>query len=296
MKFDRAARRKYFSHGMTVLTGLSIVVILVPLVAVVYEVVLLGGAVINVAFFTQQIPYPCSPQPGITCQQGGVIVPIEGTLELIGLSSLLAVPVGVGAAIFAVEYGGERRSARIIGMTADVLSGVPSIVAGAFTYALFVIYEPSIAFSTFSGSLALSVLMVPIVTRTTEEALRTVPHSVREAALALGISRWKMSLRITFIAALPGVITGVLLAIARSAGEAAPLLITLGNGCAHPLQGITQEGCALPLWTFYGATNPYQNWANLAWGCALLLLLLILALSILSRFTLNRLARRMRGE
>jgi len=295
MKFDRAARRKAFSHGMTVLTGLSIVVIMLPLVAVIYEVLQLGGSVINVAFFTQQIPYPCSPEPGITCHQGGVIVPIEGTLVLIGLSSLLSVPVGIGAAIFAVEYGGERRSARIIGMIADVLSGVPSIVAGAFAYALFVVYDPAIAFSTLSGSVALSILMIPIVTRTTEEALRTVPHSVREAALALGISRWKMTLRITLVAALPGIVTGILLAIARSAGEAAPLLIALGNGCAHPLQGVTQEGCALPLWIFYGATNPYQNWAALAWGCALLLLLLILALSVLSRFTLDRLARRMRG-
>lgn len=191
---------------------------------------------------------------------------------------------------------GERASARIVGLVADVLSGVPSIVAGAFIYALILIYEPTIVFSTLSGSLALSVLMIPIVARTCEEALRTVPNSVREAALALGISRWKTTLRIVLVSALPGIVTGVLLAIARAAGEAAPLLITIGNGCAHPLQGITAEGCALPLWIFYGATNPYQNWANLAWAAALLLLVLILALSIVSRLTLNRLSRRMRGE
>ena len=296
MSFDLAGRRKLFSHGMTVLTGLSIVVILVPLVAVIYEVFLLGSSVINVAFFTQQIPYPCTPQPGVTCHQGGVIVPLDGTLLLIGLASLMAVPIGIGAAIFAVEYGGERRSARLIGMVADVLSGVPSIVAGAFAYSLFVLYAPNLAFTTLDGSIALSVLMVPIVTRTCEEALRTVPHSVREAALALGISRWKMTLRITFVSALPGVVTGVLLAIARAAGEAAPLLLTIGNGCAHPLQGITAEGCALPLWIFLGATNPYHNWYSLAWGCALLLLGLILVLSVLSRFTLDWMARRMRGE
>jgi phosphate transport system permease protein len=296
MKFDLAGRRKVFSHGMTVLSGLAIVVIMVPLVAVVYEVFLLGAPVINGAFFTQQIPYPCTPEPGITCHQGGVLVPLEGSLVLIGLSSLLAVPIGIGAAIFAVEYGGERRSARLIGMVADVLSGVPSIVAGAFALSLFIIYDPTQAFSYLDASIALAVLMVPIVTRTCEEALRTVPHSVREAALALGISRWKMTVRITFVSALPGVITGILLAIARSAGEAAPLLLTLGQGCAHPLQGITAEGCALPLWIFYGATNPYQNWYNLAWGCALLLLGLILILSVLSRFTLDWMARRMRGE
>ena len=296
MKFDLHARRKVFSHSMTVLCGLAIVVILTPLIALVYEVVTLGAPVMNAAFFTQQIPFPCSPQPGITCHQGGVIVPLEGTLLLVGLASLFAVPIGIGAAIFAVEYGGERASARIIGLVADVLAGVPSIVAGAFVYALFVIYDPTLAFSTFTGSIALSVLMVPIVTRTCEEALRTVPHSVREAALALGMSRWKFTVRITLLNALPGIVTGVLLAIARAAGEAAPLLLTLGNGCAHPLQGIDYQGCALPLWIYYGATNPYHNWYVLAWGCALLLLAFILVLSVLSRLTLNRMARRMRGE
>ena len=297
MTFDRAARRKVFSHGMTVLTGLAIVVIMVPLVALIYQVVLLGAPVMNVAFFTQQNPQPCDHSlPGLTCHQGGVVVPIEGTLELIGLSALFSVPVGVGAAIFAVEYGGERRSARIIGMVADVLSGVPSIIAGVFTFTLFVIYDPTIAFSTLDASLALTVLMVPIVTRTCEEALRTVPNSVREAALALGISRWKMSLRITFVAALPGVITGILLSIARSAGEAAPLLIAGGYACAHPLQSITTQTCALPLFIYIGANSGVHNYVVLAWGCALLLLMLILVMSVLSRFTLNRMARRMRGE
>jgi len=295
MSVDRAARRKVFSHGMTVLTGLAIVVIMVPLAAIIYEVVSLGAPYFNVALFTQGIPYPCTPQPGVTCQQGGVIVPIEGTLLLLGLASLLSVPIGIGAAIFAVEYGGERSSARIVGLVADVLSGVPSIVAGAFVYALILVYDRSIVFSTFSGSLALSVLMVPIVARTCEEALRTVPNSVREAALALGIPRWKTTLRIVLVSALPGLVTGVLLAEARAAGEAAPLLITLGDACPHPLQGITQEGCALPLWIYVGATNPYQNWANLAWACALLLLVLILVLSVVSRLTLDRMARRMRG-
>lgn len=297
MRFDRAARRKYFSHSMTVLTGLSIVAIMVPLCAVIYEAVVLGGSVFNVALFTQGIPYPCySGVPGAHCQQGGIIVPIEGTLLLVGLASLYSVPVGIGAAIFAVEYGGVRASARIIGLVADVLSGVPSIVAGAFVYALFLIYEPSLAFSTFTGSIALSVLMVPIVTRTCEEALRTVPNSVREAALALGISRWKTSVHIVLVAAVPGIVTGVLLAIARAAGEAAPLLLTLGNGCAHPLAGVTQEGCALPLWIFYGATSSYTNWIALAWGASLLLLLIILVLSVSSRLVLERMAKRMRGE
>jgi len=295
MSFDRTVRRKYFSHGMTVLTGLSIVVIMIPLIAIIYEAASIGGSVINVQFFTQGIPYPCNSPPAASCNQGGVLVPIEGTLFLLALSALISVPIGIGAAIFAVEYGGERVSARVIGLMADVLSGVPSIVAGAFVWTVMVLYYPSIVYSTLSGSLALSVLMIPIVTRTCEEALRTVPHSVREAALALGISRWKTSMRIVFVAALPGVVTGVLLSIARAAGEAAPLLLTLGNGCPHLLQGLTTPGCSLSIWIFIGATNPYHNWYLLAWGCALLLLMIILILSISSRLVLQRLARRMRG-
>jgi phosphate transport system permease protein len=295
MRFDRATRRRWFSRGMVVLTGLSILVVVTPLIWIIYETVLLGGSVFNLALFTQGIPYPCTPGHGITCQQGGLVIPIEGTLILIGLAALYSVPIGVGAAICSVEYGGQRRWARITGLVADVLSGVPSIVAGAFIYALLVLYEPTIVFSTLSGSLALAVLMLPIITRACEEALRTVPHSVREAALALGISRWKTSVRIVLVGALPGIVTGILLAIARAAGEAAPMLILLGNGCAHPLQGISAQGCALSYWIWFGATNPYQNWANLAWAAALLLLLLILLLSVASRLALDRMARRMRG-
>ncbi|HXQ79369.1 MAG: phosphate ABC transporter permease PstA [Thermoplasmata archaeon] len=295
MTFDRATRRKWFSHGMVVLTGLSIVVVATPLVWIIYETALLGGSVFNVALFTQGIPYPCTPGNGITCHQGGIVVPIEGTLILVGLAALFSVPIGIGAAIASVEYGGQRRWARITGLVADVLSGVPSIVAGAFVYALLILYDPAIVFSTLSGSLALAVLMLPIVTRACEEALRTVPHSVREAAYALGISRWKTSVRIVLVGALPGIVTGILLAIARAAGEAAPLLILLGNGCAHSLQGIQDEGCSLSYWIWLGATNPYQNWANLAWAAALLLVLIILVLSVASRLVLDRMARRMRG-
>ncbi|MGA8710940.1 MAG: phosphate ABC transporter permease PstA [Thermoplasmata archaeon] len=295
MKFDRASRRKLFSHGMTVLTGLAIVAIMVPLVAVIYETISLGGADLNVGLFTNGLPYPCSPRPGVTCQQGGLAVPIEGTVELIALASIIAIPIGIGAAIFSVEYGGERAFARIVGLVSDVLAGVPSIVAGAFIYALVLIYYPSVVFSTLSGSFALAVLMVPIVARTCEEALRTVPNSVREAALALGISRWKTTMRIVLVSALPGIVTGVLLAIARAAGEAAPLLLLIGNACTHPLQGITQEGCALPLFIYNGATSPNANYIALAWAAALLLLGLILVLSVISRFTLDRMTRRMRG-
>jgi phosphate transport system permease protein len=294
MTFDRATRRKVFSHGMTVASGLAIVAILVPLISIIYQAVVLGGSVFNVAFFTQGIPFPCSPRAGVTCAQGGIAPAIEGTFLLVALASLVAVPLGIGAAIFAVEYGGERVSARIIGMAADILSGVPSIIAGVFLYALLIVYAPTIVFSTVSGSLALAVIMVPIVARTTEEALRTVPHSVREAALALGISRWKTSVRIVLVAALPGVVTGVLLAVARAAGESAPLLIL--DNSLRSFTGFTNPGAAVPIMMFTFATSPYQNWINLAWGGALFLLILILGLSLVSRLVLLRLSRRMRGE
>lgn len=295
MNFDRHIRRRVFSHTMTILTGVAVLVILVPLAAVLYEAVVLGGPALTAAFFTQLPPLSCTPLPGVTCSHGGVLTAIEGTLELVGLAALWAVPIGLGAAIFAVEYGRDRAFARAISTVADVLSGVPSILAGVFVYALVVQYDKTITFSTLSGSLALGILMVPIVVRTSEEALRAVPNSVREAALALGISRWRISLRIVLVTALPAVVTGILLAVARAAGEAAPLLFTLGNGCFHPLGGITQEGCALPLWIFTGATSPYTNWITLAWGAALFLIILILAISVTSRLVLGRMVRRMQG-
>jgi phosphate transport system permease protein len=295
MKFDRHGRRKIFSHSMTVLSGLAVVVILVPLVAVIYEAVVQGGAAFSVTFFTQRPANPCVAHPGIACPLGGVYTPIEGTLELIGLASLVAVPIGIGAAVFTVEYGRNRAIARVISTTADVLSGVPSILAGIFAFTLFLQFDKAIVNSTLDGSLALAVLMIPIVTRTCEEALRTVPESVREAALALGISRWKISVRIVLAAALPGVVTGVLLSVARAAGEAAPLLFTVGNGCLHPLQGINQQGCALPLWIYWGATSATTNWTTLAWGAALLLILMVLAISVTSRLVLNRWVRRTQG-
>ena len=295
MKFDRKARRKAFSLLMTALTGLAIVAILIPLAAVIYEAADLGGSDLSVGFFTQGLPLPCSPHDGITCPKGGIAPAIQGTLILVGLASLIAVPIGVGAAIFAVEYGGQRRLARIIGLVADVLSGVPSIVVGVFVYSVILYYQPTIVYSTISGSLALAVIMTPIVTRTAEEALRTVPNSVREAALALGISRWKTSVRIILVTALPGVLTGILLAVARAAGEAAPLLLT-DSGSFRGYLGLNQQVANLPIVIFEFATSPYQNWISLAWGAALVLILMILSISVFSRWVLDRMAQRMQGE
>lgn len=294
MRFERTQRRKWLSVATKILSGLAVVAVLIPLVAVIGEAVVLGGSAFSWQFFTSNPPLPCSPRSGVTCPTGGIAPAIEGTLILIALAALWSVPVGVGAAIFAVEYGDRYRAARIVGFVADVMSGIPSIVVGVFVYSMLVYYAPTIVFSTLSGSFALAVIMLPIVTRTTETAMRTVPRAVREAALALGIARWKTSLRIVFVTALPGVLTGVLLAIARAAGEAAPLLLTDG-GSFRGFVGLDQQVAAMPILIFTFADSPYQNWIRLAWGAALVLILLILVLSVVSRLTLERMSRRMRG-
>ncbi|HZY92129.1 MAG TPA: phosphate ABC transporter permease PstA [Thermoplasmata archaeon] len=287
-------RRKLVSYVMTALAGLSVVIILLPLSSILYTAAVRGGAAISPGFFVNSPADPCSPRPGVTCQIGGIAPAIEGTLILIGLAALIAVPIGISAAVFIVEYGRGRPLGRVISTTADVLSGVPSIVAGAFVYSLLVVYDPGIAFSALSGSLALSVLMIPVVTRTSEEALRTVPNSMREAALALGISKWKATLRIVLITALPGVVTGILLSVARAAGEAAPLLLT-AFGSAHGFEGFNQPVDAMPLLIFNFATSPYSNWQTLAWGAALVLILLVLGMSLLSRLVIRRMTVRLRG-
>jgi phosphate transport system permease protein len=292
MIFDRAHRRRLFSHAMTVLTGLAIVVVLIPLGAVIYQAVVLGAGQFSWTFLTAGPPPLCPP--GASCPKGGVWPAIQGTFILVGAASLIGIPLGLGAGIFAVEYGRARSLARIISTTADILAGVPSILIGIFIYTLFVAYDPTIVFSATSTAIALGILMVPIVTRGAEEALRIVPNSVREAALALGISRWKTSIRIVLMTALPGVVTAILLAVARAAGESAILLI-LAGGTYRPFTNWNSPIISLPLLVFNFALSPYSNLVSLAWGAALLLILLILGISLISRFTLNRLARRIRG-
>jgi phosphate transport system permease protein len=289
--FDRHARRKLLSHTIAVLSGLAVIAVLYPLVSIVYEAFVLGGGVLFQAqFFTAVPPNACS---ALSCQTVGIGPDIVGTLILIGIASGISVPVGVLAAIFASEYR-ARGLGRAISFTADVLTGVPSIIMGAFIYGYFVIYYPTIAYSAYTGGLALSAIMTPIVVRTTEEGLRVVPNSVREAALALGITKWKATLRIVLIAALPAVATGVLLAIMRAAGEAAPLLFTALGSNLYPT-GLGHPIGALPLLIYFFALSPYSNQVKVAWGATLFLLLLILIVNIVSRLLIHRMAVRMGG-
>jgi len=289
--FDRHARRKLFSHGIAVLSGLTVIAVLYPLVSIVYEAFALGGSVVfQSGFLTSVPPNACS---ALSCNTVGIGPDVQGTLIVVAMAAGISIPVGVMAAIFASEYR-AKGVGRAISFTADVLTGVPSIICGAFVYGYFVVYYPQIAYSFYTGSFALSAIMIPIIVRTTEEALRVVPNATREAALALGISKWKATLRIVLVAALPGVATGVLLAIMRASGEAAPLLFTL-LGSNIWFQGFNKEGAAMPLLIYFFALSPYPNQVKVAWGATLFLLSLILIVNVVSRLLIHRMRVRMGG-
>jgi phosphate transport system permease protein len=273
--------------------GLSVVAILYPLASIVYEAAVRGAPALSPSFFTASPAGPCTPHAGAPCQIGGIGPAIQGTLVLVGLAAAISVPIGLAAAILASEYRG-RYLGRVISFMADVLTGLPSIIAGVTVYAYFVIYDPSIVFSALTGSLALSIIMIPIVTRATEEALRVVPQDIREAGLALGIPKWRATVSIVLPTALPGVVTGILLAVMRAAGEAAPLLFT-AFGSRLGFIGLDKPVEAMPLLIYNFAESPYQNWNELAWAAALVLILLLLVTSVLSRLTIQRMVRRMRG-
>jgi len=292
MIFDRDSRRKAFSHAITVLGGLSVLVVLIPLASVLYTAAVRGGAVLlNPAFYTAGNPLPCS---SISCQTVGIGPDIEGTAILLGLSGAISTAVGVSAAIFASEYR-TYGLGRAISFTADVLTGVPSIIMGVFIYSFFVLYDPTLAFSATTGTLALSILMIPIVVRTTEEALHTVPNSLREAALALGMPKWRTTVRVVLATAFPGILTGILLAMMRAAGEAAPLLLT-GFGSRLFFQGMNVPIAALPLLIYNYAESGSPNFLKVAWGATLLLMILVLTANVLSRLSIQRMVRRMGGR
>lgn len=292
MRFDRLTRRKLFSHAITVLSGAAVVVVLIPLASVIYTAAIRGGSLLfNPAFYTSTNPLPCS---SISCTTVGIGPDIQGTLLLLGLAGAISTLVGVSAAVFASEYR-SRGLGRAISFTADVLTGVPSIIMGVFIYSYFVLYYPTLAFSALTGTLALSILMIPIVVRTTEEALHTVPNSLREAALALGVPKWRATLRVVLPTALPGVLTGILLALMRAAGEAAPLLFT-AFGSRLYFTGLNHPVAALPLLIFQFAESPYSNWLKVAWGATLFLIILVLTANVLSRLSIERMVRRMGGR
>jgi phosphate transport system permease protein len=269
-------KRKIINKLMCSLTLLCAVLTLVPLVSILGYIISKGITSVNLDFFTH-LPKPVG-EPG-----GGMGNAIVGSLILIGLSCLWAIPVGIWGGVYLSEFGNNKLGT-VVRFTADVLNGVPSIVIGVFAYTLFVI--PMKSFSAISGGFALGIIMIPTIMRTTEEMLILVPRTIREAALALGISQFRAMVSIVLKTALPGIMTGILLAIARIAGETAPLLFTaLGNRFWQ--QGLTQPIAALPLQIFAYAISPFDDWHRQAWAGALVLIVMVFLMSFISRFVIG---------
>ncbi len=251
--------------------------VVLPLALIVWHLVAKGWPALSIGFFTD-LPKPVGEAGG------GMANAIVGTLILVGLGALFAVPVGVAAGVYLAEFGRGRFSA-VVRYTADLLGGVPSIVIGVAAYGLVVI--PMGGFSALAGGVALSILMLPTIIRSTEEVVRLVPQSYREAALALGAPRWKVTQQVVIPAAGAGIVTASMLAVARAAGETAPLLFTaLGNRFWSI--SLTKPIASLPVMVFDYARAPYDDWNRQAWTGALVLVMIVTAISALLRLTVKR--------
>ena len=269
-------RRRAASYVMVALTCIAAALAIVPLVAILGYLIKQGASALSLDFFTS-MPKPVG-EPG-----GGMANAIVGTLILIGIASTVGLPVGIGAGLYLAERGGTRL-ANLVRFLADVLNGLPSIVMGIFAWEFLV--RPIGHFSALAGGAAIGAMMIPLVTRTTEEMVRTVPQSLREAALALGFPRWRTSLQIVLRTAMGGIVTGVLVAVARVAGETAPLLFTAFGNQFFSTK-LTQPIAALPLQVFTYAISPYDEWHAQAWAGALVLITLVLVISVISRFVVR---------
>lgn len=273
--------RKITNDVMLILTGLATLVAIAPLVWILFYVTQEGGRFLSLSFFTE-LPTP------VGVQGGGVMNAIIGSGIVVGIACLIAIPISLLAAVYASENPDTPLGVAVRFGT-DVLAGIPSIVMGIFAYA--VIVQPQKQFSALSGGFALALIMTPIVLRTTEEMLKLVPRSLREGSLALGASNWRTTVQVMLPAALNGIITGVMLGIARVAGEAAPMIFTaFGN----PFLNLdpTQPVATLPHTIYVYAISPFKDWHDKAWTTALVLIALVLGLNIVARvFTRWRLKK-----
>jgi phosphate transport system permease protein len=269
--------RVVVNHLATVAAVGSTILVMAPLIAIFAYLLFKGASSLNLAFFTQ-IPKPVGEAGG------GMANSILGSGILLAIASLMGVPIGIAGGIYIAEFGRNGRLANMVRFTADVLNGVPSIVMGITIYTLLVAGR---GFSALSGGVALGIMMIPTITRTTEEMLLMVPLNVREAALGLGVPNWRSVLSITLRTASPGVITGCMLAFARVAGETAPLLFT-AFGNQYWSTSLNQPIAALPLQIFVYALSPYDEWHRLAWAGALVLIVLIVVSVALVRYVAGR--------
>jgi phosphate transport system permease protein len=274
---NRRTLRRAVSRFMVGLMVLAVVFAVLPLILILVTLVVRGASSLSPQFFTQ-LPAPAGETGG------GVVHALVGTLIIVGTACLIGLPIGIGAGIYCAEFPGSRLT-WVSRFVADVLNGTPSIVVGVFVWAWIV--APQKHFSAFAGSVALAMLMVPMVMRTTEEMIKLVPNSLREAALALGYPRWRTSLSIVVRTTLPGIVTGGLLAVARIAGETAPLLFT-ALGSQYLSTNLNRPMAALPLTVFTYATGPYEEWHRYAWAAALVLILVVFVLSLVARVVIGR--------
>ena len=279
-------RRRHMINGIMVgLVAAAAVIATLPLLFILFHLIELGGSSLQWHFFTNM------PKP-VGEEGGGMANAIVGTLIIVGAASALGLPVGIGAGLYLAEHS-ETRLAYVTRFLADVLNGLPSIVMGIFAWQFLV--RPVGHFSAWAGSVALAAMMIPQVARTTEEIVRTVPVSLREAALALGYARWRTSLSIVLRTASAGIVTGALVAIARIAGETAPLLFTaFGNNFWST--SLNRPMAALPLEIYNYAISPYDDWHAQAWAASLVLIAMILIISLVARVVTRRRFAGMGGD
>lgn len=271
-------RRKVINVIMLSMSVISALIAIIPLIYIFFYTASAGISSLNLDFFTQ-LPKPVGEEGG------GIANAIVGSIEIVGLGALFGIPIGLLAGIYVSEYSNSY-IANIVKFVTDVLSGVPSIIIGIFAYGVIVLQTKS--FSALAGGFALGILMIPTVIRITEEMLKLVPLSLREASLALGIPRWKTTLKIVLRTASGGIITGILLAIARAAGETAPLLFTsFGNNFWS--ESINSPTASLPVQIFNYAISPYEEWHRKAWAGAFVLIALVFIISLVVRiFSRNK--------
>ncbi|MEM2925298.1 MAG: phosphate ABC transporter permease PstA [Methanocellales archaeon] len=272
--------RKIADKTMRILTFCCVLIVLTPLFGIIFYVTINGASAVSFEFLTQ-LPKPVGEKGG------GFGNAIQGSFIVVGIASLIGIPIGVLAGIYLSEFGNSKL-ALITRFLADVLTGVPSIVAGIFGYTLVVLYFKK--FSALAGGVALSVIMIPIIARTTEESMKLVPDSLREGAYALGIRKWITTLVIVISTARSGIVTGILLAIARIMGETAPLLFTSFNN-RFWAQGIDQPVATIPVQIYTYAITPFPEWHAQAWGGAFILLIMTLSLNIGVRIAVRKRVR-----
>jgi phosphate transport system permease protein len=271
-------RRTATNHLISALAILATIIVIAPLIAILGYLIYKGASSLNLAFFTH-IPAPVGEVGG------GMSNAIVGSSIVLALASLMGIPIGISAGVYLSEFGRGTFLANAVRFTADVLNGVPSIVMGISIYSLIVL--PQNHFSALSGGVVLGIMMIPTVTRTTEEMLATVPHAIREAALGLGIPKWRTAISVSLRTASPGIITGCMLAFARVAGETAPLLFTAFGNQFWSFK-LNEPIAALPLQIYVYAISPYDEWHRLAWAGSLVLIVLIMVSVTLVRIFANR--------